>query len=71
MILLGESEKNYPCLVTATKDIAGTKVNAGNVLKSLAKSLGGKGGGKPDSAQGAVPHIDGLHAAIEQVKSEL
>lgn len=71
VILFGESDKNFPTLVSATKDIAGSKVHAGNVLKSIAGSLGGKGGGKPDSAQGAVPSLDKLSTAIEKLKSEL
>ena len=71
VILFGESDQNFPTMVSATKDIAGKTVHAGNVLKSIAELMGGKGGGRPDSAQGAVSSLDNLNAAIEEVRNSL
>ncbi|MEM7675985.1 MAG: alanine--tRNA ligase, partial [Myxococcota bacterium] len=39
-------------LVAATKDLAGKKVHAGNVVKAATAAMAGSGGGKPDFAQG-------------------
>ncbi|MEL7368426.1 MAG: alanine--tRNA ligase [Myxococcota bacterium] len=39
-------------LVAATKDVAGKKVHAGNVVKAATAAMAGSGGGKPDFAQG-------------------
>jgi len=35
----------------ATKDVAGSRVHAGNVVKEIARVVGGGGGGRPDFAQ--------------------
>ena len=58
-------------MVSATKDIAGKTVHAGNVLKSIVGLMGGKGGGRPDSAQGAVSSLDNLKSALEEVRNSL
>ena len=39
-------------LVAATKDVAGQRVHAGNIVKAAAAAMSGSGGGKPDFAQG-------------------
>jgi alanyl-tRNA synthetase len=41
-------------LVAATKDVAG-HIPAGAVLGTVAQAFGGKGGGRPDLAQGSMP----------------
>jgi alanyl-tRNA synthetase len=63
VVLTGRSEENYPLLVCVTKDLV-SKVNAGNILKNLTTKLGGKGGGRPDFAQGGVNTTTGLDSAI-------
>jgi alanyl-tRNA synthetase len=53
-------------LVTVTGDLvdAGT-VHAGNLVKELAASVGGRGGGRPNTAQAGLPDAD----AVRQVLS--
>ncbi|MGI6394099.1 MAG: alanine--tRNA ligase [bacterium] len=44
--------------VVAVTGKAKEKYHAGNILKSLLEPFGGKGGGKPEMAQGGAPSID-------------
>lgn len=39
-------------------------VKAGDIIKYLGQELGGKGGGKPDMAQGGAPYSDKLEAVM-------
>lgn len=41
-------------IVCVTKDLLGS-YKAGELLKEIAGMMGGKGGGRPDFAQGAAP----------------
>jgi alanyl-tRNA synthetase len=56
IILIGSAAENgsSPIVVSVTKDLVG-KYHAGNLLKSVAAFMDGKGGGRPDFAQGAAP----------------
>lgn len=59
IILAGQGEGSFPLFVALTKDLVGP-LHAGQILKNLANELGGKGGGRPDFAQGAVPTLKNL-----------
>ncbi|MDZ4660923.1 MAG: alanine--tRNA ligase [Pseudomonadota bacterium] len=52
VIVIGKGEETHPIIVTVSNNLTG-KVKAGDVLKSLTATMGGKGGGRPDFAQGA------------------
>lgn len=62
IVLVGEGAGNYPLIVSVSKDLKG-KAHAGNILKEVAGSLGGKGGGRPDFAQGGAKDISKLDEA--------
>ena len=51
-----------------TKDLTG-QVKAGDLVRELTAKLGGKGGGRPDFAQGGGTDAAALPAALEDVKS--
>lgn len=53
VVLLGRGEKTHPLFVSVSKDLNG-KFSAGKILQEMAAVMGGKGGGRPDFAQGAV-----------------
>ncbi len=53
VILVGQGGEQKPVLVSVTKSLS-PKIHAGQLLKSLAEKHGGKGGGRPDFAQGAL-----------------
>lgn len=54
VVVMGQGERSHPILVSVSKDLS-SKIKAGDLLKEIASHLGGKGGGRPDFAQGAVP----------------
>lgn len=73
VVLIGKTLANsHPALVTVTKSLSG-KVKAGNLLKSIAEVMSGKGGGRPDFAQGAVSDLSKFEEAkakaIELIQS--
>jgi len=70
VVLLGKGDGSHPLIVSVSKEL-NPKVSAGTVLKEIATVLGGKGGGRPDFAQGAVPQQDPWDKAIEKAKSLL
>jgi alanyl-tRNA synthetase len=49
-----------------TKDLTG-QVKAGDLMKEFAGRLGGKGGGRPDMAQGGGTDVAGLDATLKAV----
>lgn len=51
VFLVGVGGEKLTMLAMVTKDLEG-KVHAGNWLKQVAQSVGGRGGGRPDMAQG-------------------
>jgi len=53
-----KTDKGYPVLVSKTKSL--DKFNAGAFLKELISKLGGKGGGRPDFAQGTIDEVKNL-----------
>ncbi len=54
-------------VVTVSKDIAGKRFHAGEIIRAIAPLVGGGGGGRPDMAQAGGKDPDGLPAALAQV----
>lgn len=67
VVVVGKGENSHPILVTVSKDLTG-EFSAGNILKELAQTMGGKGGGRPDFAQGAVPDRSQITQALSKLK---
>ena len=55
-------------LVGVTNNLT-DRIKAGDLLKHVAAQVGGKGGGRPDMAQGAATDISALPEALESVYS--
>jgi len=53
-----------------TKDLT-AKVNAGKLLQAMVKPVGGKGGGRPDLAEGGVESTAALNTVLRAVPSLL
>jgi len=53
-------------LVAVTKDLAGSKLSAGDLVKALAPIVGGRGGGRPDFAQAGGQDPSGAAALVEE-----
>lgn len=58
LIVIKGADSGKDILVAASTGMAKEKFHAGNTLKSLLESFGGRGGGKPDMAQGGADSID-------------
>ncbi len=54
VVVIGTNENSHPVIISVSKEM-NSQFKAGDLLKDFAQVLGGKGGGRPDFAQGAVP----------------
>lgn len=72
VVLASENEGGkLPFIVGATKPAVERGVKAGDLVKVISGYVDGKGGGKPDMAQGSGANADGLQAAFNAVRDEL
>jgi alanyl-tRNA synthetase len=67
VIVVGQGASTHPMIVSVSKDL-NPEISAGNLLKELAQVMGGKGGGRPDFAQGAVPDRTKLADAFRKAE---
>lgn len=66
VVLTGEpSEKGLPIVIAKTK--TADKMNCGDLLKSICKKLGGKGGGRPDFSQGNIETTENLKDVVAEL----
>lgn len=66
ILIVSVTDNQAAILCMVTKDISNT-YHAGNIVKSLSALAGGKGGGKPDMAQGGTKDIEKLDRALESL----
>ena len=68
VILLGSTTKDGTVEFTAVvrKELT-PKIHAGNIIKALSEMVGGKGGGRPDRAEGGGRDASQLDAALAKV----
>ncbi|MGH1462908.1 MAG: alanine--tRNA ligase [Neptuniibacter sp.] len=66
VVLATVSDGKIALAAGVTKELTG-KVRAGDLIKELTAKLGGKGGGRPDFAQGGGSDLAALPAALESV----
>ncbi|OFR63200.1 alanine--tRNA ligase [Corynebacterium sp. HMSC078H07] len=72
VVLASENEGGkMPFIVGATKAANERGVKAGDLVKTISGYVDGKGGGKPDMAQGSGADAAGLDAAFNAVRDEL
>jgi alanyl-tRNA synthetase len=70
VVLASAQDGNVAIVAAVTKDLAG-KIHAGKLAGALAQAVGGKGGGRPDMAEGGGPDVSALDAAITKMRQEL
>jgi alanyl-tRNA synthetase len=63
----GEKDGKAVLLVAASEDVIKKGLKAGDIIKEIAKEVGGRGGGKPDLAQAGGPDASKIEAALEKV----
>jgi alanyl-tRNA synthetase len=68
VILLASAEGGKAALVAGVQGSALGRVKAGDLLSHVAGQIGGKGGGRPDMAQGGGPDGPALLAALDGVR---
>jgi alanyl-tRNA synthetase len=66
IVIAAPGESRISIISAVSKDLTG-KVQAGKLVGELAKAIGGKGGGKPDMAEGTGTDASALPAALENV----
>jgi len=71
VVVLAAAEPGNVSIISAvTKDLAG-RIHAGKLVSAVAQAVGGKGGGRPDMAEGGGKDASGLDAALEAVYREV
>jgi alanyl-tRNA synthetase len=66
VVVASVSDSNVTLVSAVSKDLTG-KVQAGKLVGDVARAIGGKGGGRPDMAEGAGKDIKSLPSALESV----
>ncbi len=68
IVLATENAGKISLITSVSKDLT-TKFHAGNLMRELAAKLAGKGGGRPDMAQGGGTNIAELDNALDWVEN--
>ncbi|MBA2057457.1 alanine--tRNA ligase [Psychrobacter cryohalolentis] len=63
IVLIGDKDEQLALAASVAKSVT-VKVKAGDIIRHLAGELGGKGGGKPDYAQGGAPKAANTSAVV-------
>ena len=66
VVLGSDAAEKVMLIALVTKDLT-KRFPAGEIIKAIAPTVGGSGGGRPDMAQAGGPDKDKLPAALEQV----
>ncbi|RPI41008.1 MAG: alanine--tRNA ligase, partial [Betaproteobacteria bacterium] len=69
IIVLGATEGEKVTLIAGVTSDLTNKVKAGEVVGHVAQQVGGKGGGRPDMAQGGGTLPNNLASALASVRS--
>ncbi len=67
VILIGKGDGVHPAVVTVSKALS-AKHPAGQILKEVGQTMGGKGGGRPEFAQGSVSQLDAFDKGLAVAK---
>jgi alanyl-tRNA synthetase len=70
VVLVSGEEGNVSIVAAVTKDLT-AKVQAGKLVGAVAQAVGGKGGGRPDMAEGGGKDVTAIDAALDSVYREL
>ncbi len=67
IFLTGRAEGKVPLLAICTPEAA-KKIQAGKLIQAAAPKVGGKGGGRPDAAQGSGSNLQGIPEALAEAE---
>lgn len=65
LILIGKQEGKFSLLIRVSDDLIGKGIRANELIKEISPLLGGKGGGKADSAQGGGTEMEKIPEAFK------
>jgi alanyl-tRNA synthetase len=71
VIALGLEGDEPQLFVTVSDDLVGRGVSAGDLVREATAAIDGRGGGRPEMAQGKGSRSDGLPAALDVVRTRL
>ena len=71
VVLVSECDGSVPFVVAANQAAQDAGVRANDVIGAMAAAVEGRGGGKPDLAQGSGRNPAGIDAALAAVRAEL
>jgi alanyl-tRNA synthetase len=71
VVVLASVEDGDVAIVAAVKKEFTPKFHAGKLAATLAQAVGGKGGGRPDMAEGGGKDVSALDAALEKLRLEV
>ncbi|WP_058369059.1 alanine--tRNA ligase [Psychrobacter sp. ENNN9_III] len=66
IVLVGDKDGQLALAASVAKSVT-ARIKAGDIVRHLASELGGKGGGKPDYAQGGAPKTDNTGIVIKDL----
>ena len=67
VVMLATIDDNKVALIAGVTQDLTARIKAGDLMKFVARQVGGKGGGRPDMAQGGGTEVVALPAAIDSV----
>jgi alanyl-tRNA synthetase len=70
IVIASVNDSNVSIISAVSKDLTG-KVQAGKLVGEVARAVGGKGGGRPDMAEGAGKNPAALSSALENVYQQV
>lgn len=71
VLLASVQDGKVSFIVAVSKDVAGSRYNAGTIARNFAKLIDGSGGGKPDFAQGGGKDASKVDAALTAIEGNL
>jgi alanyl-tRNA synthetase len=71
VVVLASAEDSNVAIISAVTTDLTSKVHAGKLVGAVAQAVGGKGGGRPDMAEGGGKDPSALPAALEHVYAEV
>ena len=71
IVLASASEDKVSLITMATEGAIAKGAHAGNIIKAIAKHVGGGGGGRPNMAQAGGKNPNGIDAALAEAKNVL
>ena len=71
VLLISEKDGKVSLMTMATEDAIKKGAHAGNLIKAIAKEVGGGGGGRPNMAQAGGKNPAGIPAALDKAPEVL